>query len=517
MRPDTVLVAGATGYVGGRLIPRLLERGYRVRAMARTPVKAACKPWAGHPNLEIVPGDVLDETSLTEAVAGCRTAYYLVHSMNPTAGNFADLDRRAAKNMAAASSQEGLKRIIYLGGLGAKGSQLSPHLRSRLEVAEILRSGAAHVTFLRAAAILGSGSASFEILRYLVDRLPVMITPRWVRTPCQPIAIRNVIAYLVGCLEHHETENETFDICGPDILTYEDLFKIYAEEAGLPRRVIISVPLLTPKLSSYWVSLVTPIPAALAKPLAMGLRNTVVCGDHRIRSIIPQELLSCREAINVALERVKQQKVETCWSDAGYTCPPEWMQSGDAEYAGGSLYDCAYRIRLKASPRQVWEPVRRLGGETGWYFANYLWRLRGWIDSLLGGVGLRRGRRSPVDISVGDALDFWRVLEVQEEKRLLLLAEMKLPGEATLEFRLEPLPDGEIELRQISRFLPRGLWGILYWFSTYPLHKRLFAGMLKSIARAAGRPITKQPERFIPMSVESCSFSAPTYKRLKKD
>jgi len=518
MTDDPVLVAGSTGYVGGRLIPRLLERGYKVRAMARTPAKVGCRPWAGHPGLEIVPADVLDQESLLNAVTGCGTAFYLIHSMNPTAKNFAHMDRDAAKNMAAAASQGGLKRIIYLGGLGAEDAELSPHLRSRMEVAKILQSSSARVTFLRAAAILGSGSASFEILRYLVDRLPVMVAPRWVRTACQPIAIRNVIGYLIGCLEHEETADQTFDICGPDIVTYEELFAIYSQEAGLRKRLIIPVPVLTPKLSSYWISLVTPVHASLARPLALGLRNTVVCKDNRIRSIIPQDLLGCRETIRTALERVRQQKVETCWSDAGYTCPPEWMQTGDAAYAGGTILDCAYRMRLKAAPEDVWEPIRRLGGDTGWYFADYLWKLRGLIDTLMGGVGLRRGRRSPVDIAVGDALDFWRVLEARQGERLLLLAEMKTPGEATLEFQMEPLPRGEVELRQISRFLPRGLWGILYWYALYPLHRRLFAGMLRSIARAARRPITMRPEPFKPSGVESCGIGvAHNHRKPGKD
>lgn len=341
MPTKPVLVTVATGYVGGRLVPRLLEKGYRVRALGRSLSKLQAHPWGRHPQLELAQGDVLDLASLSQAAAGCQAAFYLVHSMIASPQDFSQKDRQAAQNMVQAAAAAGLEHIIYLGGLGESADpHLSHHLRSRLEVAQILQSGPVPGTFLRAAMILGSGSASFEILRYLVDRLPVMLTPRWVYNPVQPIGIRNVLIYLIGCLEHEETRGQTFDIGGPEVVTYRQLFDIYAEEAGLPKRLIIPVPVLTPRLSSYWIHLVTPVPAAIARPLAEGLRNPVVCKDHRIRDIIPQELLDCRQTIRLALQRIKQQQVETCWMDAGAAAPPEWTSCGDVDYAGGTILSC---------------------------------------------------------------------------------------------------------------------------------------------------------------------------------
>jgi uncharacterized protein YbjT (DUF2867 family) len=506
MERKPVLVTGATGYVGGRLVPQLLSSGYRVRVIGRSLSKLRCRPWAADPNIELAEADVLDEETLARAAEGCWAAFYLVHSMNPRTKDLARTDRAAALNMVKAAAAARLRRIVYLGGLGSDDPSLSEHLRSRSEVGRILQSGPVPATFLRAAMILGSGSASFEILRYLVERLPVMTTPRWVRTPVQPIAIRNVLHYLQGCLEHDEVEGGTFDIGGPDVLTYHSLMQIYAEEAGLPRRWIIPVPVLTPRLSSYWIHLVTPVPASLARPLTEGLRIPVVCQDNRIQSIIPQTLLSCREAIRLALEKVKQQRIDTCWTDAGVLQAPEWSYCGDAPYAGGTVLECGYRALLKASPDEVWKPIKGIGGARGWYFADCLWRLRGMMDRLAGGVGLRRGRRHPDELYAGDALDFWRVLEVEDRRRLLLLAEMKLPGEAILEFQIHSSGDDRTEIQQLSRFLPRGLFGILYWYALYPLHQGIFKGMMKRMALAVGRPILAGPERFAPGRHHVCSF-----------
>ncbi|MEW6657743.1 MAG: SDR family oxidoreductase [Thermodesulfobacteriota bacterium] len=494
-----VLVTGATGYVGGRLVPRLLDAGHRVRALARSPYKLQGRAWAGHPLLELAPGDVLDYDSLLQAVQGCRAVYYLVHSLG-AAGDFSEKDRRAAGNMAKAAAAAGLERLIYLGGLGsAADPRLSEHLRSRHEVARILQSGTVPATFLRAAMILGSGGAAFEIMRYLVDRLPVMLTPRWVDTPVQPIAIRNVLTYLAGCLDHPRVKGETFDIGGPEVVTYRQLFDIYAEEAHLPRRLIIPVPVLTPRLSAYWIHLITPVPASLAQPLAEGLSNPVVCRDNRIRDLIPQELLDCRQTIRLALERVRQQTVDTCWRDAGPLLPPEWTHCGDTDFAGGTILSCGYRLRLQAAPEEVWGPISSIGGDTGWYFADWLWALRGWLDRVVGGAGLSRGRLHPTNLKVGDTLDFWRVLAVEPPKRLLLLAEMKMPGEALMEFRLTPLSGGQTEVQQLSRFLPRGLGGILYWYSLFPFHQWVYRGMLKALAPTVGKPIVSGPERFTPV------------------
>jgi len=500
-----VLVSGSTGYVGGRLIPRLLEAGYHVKAFGRSIAKMESRPWSTHPNIRLAEGNMLDLGSLRRALQDCFAAYYLVHSMNPRHADFAEADRRAARNMATAAADAGLQQIIYLGGLGdVNDPKLSPHLKSRHETARILRSGPVPVTYLRAAMILGSGSASFEILRYLVERLPILITPKWVHTPCQPIGIRNVLHYLQGCLESDDAPGQTYDIGGPDVLTYRKLMDVYAEEAGLPKRWVFPIPLLSPRLSAYWIHLVTPIPASLARPLAEGLSVNVTCRENRIRDIMPQKLLTCRETIRLALERIQQELVETRWSDAGVLSIPEWTYCGDAQYAGGNILECGYRVHLKATVEEVWEPITHIGGVRGWYFGDVLWRLRGDLDKLLGGTGLRRGRRHPSTLYVGDALDFWRVLEVEENERLLLVAEMKLPGEALLEFRLKPLGPEKVELRQMARFLPKGLAGLVYWMTFYPFHKWIFGGMLKHIARAIGKPVTYGPGRILLRSKNVC-------------
>jgi uncharacterized protein YbjT (DUF2867 family) len=492
--PRPIFVAGATGYIGARLVPLLLDAGYHVRALARAPGKLKTRPWAQHPRLEIVKGDVLDKASLQQALAGCRAAYYLVHSMVPGVRDFAATDRQAAGNMAEAAAAVKLEQIIYLGGLCDVQASLSHHLQSRTEVGAVLSQGPVPVTILRAAMIIGSGSASFEILRYLVDRLPVMITPRWIDTPCQPIGVRNVLHYLIGCLEEPKTIGGTFDIGQPEVTNYRKLMEIYAEEAGLPRRLVIPVPVLTPRLSSYWIHLVTPVPASIARPLAEGLCNPVVCQENRIVELLPQELFDARKAIRLALDRLRQHQVESSWTDSGEINPAEWSVPGDPHWAGGSYYDDSRRIILEATPEEVWPAVSSIGGETGYYYANWLWGLRGVLDRLCGGVGLSRGRRSQTELYPGDAIDFWRVIEVQKPDFLMLYAEMKLPGEAVLSFQLKPLDDGLVELQQIARFLPRGLLGLLYWYAVMPFHHYVFNGMMHGIARASGQIIRSGPE-----------------------
>ncbi|GFE57477.1 SDR family oxidoreductase [Geobacter sp. AOG1] len=495
--PPIILVTGATGYIGARLIPRLLEEGYRVRALARTPAKIDSRPWAGHPHLEIVKGDVLDRDSLVAACRGCNAAYYLVHSMNHTNGDFVLADREAASNMAAAAEACALTQIIYLGGLGEEGEALSEHLGSRTEVAAILRSGKVPVTVLRAAMIIGSGSASFEILRYIVERLPIIVTPRWVDVPCQPIGVRNALRYLTGCLQCEQAIGETFDIGQDQVVTYRQLMEIFAEEAGLPKRLIIALPILTPRLSSFWINLLTPVPAVLARPLTEGLRNKVVCQDFRIRELIPQELFDCRLAIRLALERVRQHQIESSWTDAGEVPPAEWSTPGDPNWAGGTFYNDSRQILLAASPGEVWKAVMSIGGESGWYYADWLWKLRGFLDHLVGGVGLHRGRRCPLEVSPGDALDFWRVVKVTRLQRLLLVAEMKLPGEATLEFRIEEIAPGKTMLQQVAHFLPRGLLGLMYWYAVTPFHNFIFDGMLRGFGKAISKPVIRGPERML--------------------
>lgn len=495
MQAKPILMTGGTGYVGGRLIPRLLDGGYRIRAMARSPERLLCRPWGRHPNLEVVTGDALDCEAFVRAARGCDTAYYLIHSMNAQKGKFAEADRIAAANMVAAAEENGLSRIIYLGGLGEQDHEaLSKHLKSRHEVEEIIMAGAVPVTNLRAAMILGSGSASFEMLRYLVDRLPLMITPRWVETPCQPISIRNVLDYLEGCLEVPETVGQTLDIGGPDILAYRDLIRIYAEEAGLSKRRIVPVPVLTPWLSAKWIHLVTPVPASIAQPLAEGLSIPVVCKDNRIHAMVPVDLIGSRASIRIALERIRQEQVDTCWFDGGGALPPEWTTCGDADYAGGTVLRGGHRIVLAATPEEVWDSIRRIGGCNGWYYAQPLWRLRGLFDRAVGGPGLRRGRRDPVELRVGDGLDFWRVVALEPNRRLLLLAEMKAPGDALLEFNIEVEGGGRTALEMVARFLPRGLAGIAYWYALLPAHQWLFKGMLKTVARRTAKRVLEGPK-----------------------
>jgi uncharacterized protein YbjT (DUF2867 family) len=473
-----VLVTGATGYIGGRLVPRLLEAGYSVRCLARSVQKLEARRWAQNPRVEIVQGDLDDVSSLKGALDGCEAAYYLVHSMLTSGADYASHDRSLARNFTSAANQtHTLERIIYLGGLGETGEHLSEHLSSRREVESELASGSVPVTTFRAAMIIGSGSASFEILRYLVERLPLMITPRWVQTESQPIAVRNVLEYLLRALEVPETAGEILDIGGPEILSYRDIMQTMAEALGLRKRIIIPVPVLTPKLSSLWIHLVTPLSHRIARPLAEGLRNRVVCRSNRAAELMPQKLLTVREAISAALGRYEVDGVETSWSDAGPI-------PGDPDWAGGTTFVDRHTVDIAAEPDRVFRAVCRIGGGNGWYFADLLWRIRGWMDRLVGGPGLRRGRRASKTIAFGDALDFWRVTGVVPSRHLELRAEMKLPGEASLDFEILPARHGA-RLTQTARFKPRGLAGLLYWAAVHPFHGFVFRGMLGGIRRAA--------------------------------
>jgi uncharacterized protein YbjT (DUF2867 family) len=473
-------IAGATGYIGGRLAPRLLESGYAVRCLVRSPGKLRDREWASHPRVEIHATDLADFQAVRESLAGCHAAYYLVHSMNSAGARYAKEDRALALAFARAAREAGVGRIIYLGGLGETGPDLSPHLTSRREVEQALRSTGVPVTVLRAAMIIGSGSASFEILRYLVERLPVMVTPKWVRTPCQPIAVRNVIGYLVGVLSCPETLDATFDIGGPEVLSYREIMQIMAEELGLRRRWILPVPVLTPRLSSYWIHLVTPLSHNIAKPLAEGLRNPVVCREHRITELLPQDLWTVREAIRAALRKVAAHSVETSWLMAG-------PLPGDPDWSGGTVFRDARELAVHAPDWAVFRAICRVGGGHGWYAADWLWRIRGWMDLVVGGPGLRRGRRDPEQVAYGEALDFWRVVAMDRNRRLSLRAEMKLPGEALLDFQVEAQSRDRCLLRQQALFQPRGLFGLLYWYAVAPLHHVVFRGMLRGIEREAIR------------------------------
>lgn len=494
MEKKPVLVVGATGYVGIRLVAHLLAKGMAVRAVSRRPEKLEAIPWNRESRIECVRADVFDRESLRKASEGCSAAFYLVHSMGSRGTDFSAADRVAAQNMAWASDQVGLERIIYLGGLGEEDTALSAHLRSRDEVGKILQSGRVPATVLRAAMIIGTGSASFEILRYLVDRLPLMITPRWVDTECQPIPIRNTLQYLSGCLEVPGTEGGTFDIGGPEIVTYRRLMQIYAEEARLPRRLILSVPFLSPSLSSYWIHLFSPVPIALARPLVEGLSNRVVCREERIRALIPQELLSCRQAIRRSLEYSRRDVVDPAWQKGPESRPPESTFPVDASWAGGTFFYQCHRVILEGTPEEVWEPIRRIGGETGWYYADWLWRARGFLDRLAGGVGMRKSGRNGRDPRPGDTVDFWRVRSASPGEHLVLVAEMAVPGCAVLSFRVRHTGGGTVELEQGSYFVPSGLVGILYWVIASPLHRFIFRGMLRGIVSRTGKPVVRGPE-----------------------
>lgn len=503
-----ILVTGATGYVSGRLIPLLLADGYKVKAMGRSIPKMQDRPWGQDQNVELVKGDIQDVESLKNAAKGCGTVYYLVHSMISQKGKYRNADKNGARNMVQAATQEGVDHIIYLGGLGdINHKNISKHLISRNEVGKIFMESPVPATILRAAMILGSGSASFEILRYLTERLPIMITPKWVSMPTQPISITNVLGYLKGCLEHPETKGKIFDIGGPEVITYRDLFRLFAKEANLPAPFIIPVPLLTPKFSSLWIHLVTPVPAAIAQPLAEGLSLPTTCTENSITRIIPQDLISCSEAIRRALDRVRQEQVDTCWADAGEIKYPEWSYYGDSAYSGGTILSCGYQATVKGRPGNLWKSIEKIGGRTGYYGADLLWKVYGIIDIFTGGVGLSRGRRSEKELRVGDALDFWRVLEIETESKLILLAEMKIPGEALLEIKMEAMNSDLCNVSLLARFLPKGLVGLVYWYALHPLHQYVFTQMLKGLVKASNSKFVKNPNKYSPGPANTCRLS----------
>lgn len=476
-----VAVTGASGYVGGRLVPALLADGYRVRCIVREPRKLDDRAWRKHPAVTVEKNDLSDADKLVEQLTACEYAYYLVHSMGATGKAYAEQDRKIAAVFADAAAKAGVKRIVYLGGLGEHGSGLSEHLVSRREVEKVLGSTGIPVTAFRAAMIIGSGSASFEILRYLVERLPVMVTPSWVKTESQPVAIADVLHWLVRCLAVPQTAGKVLEIGGADIQPYRELMRIMAEELGIPRRIIIPLPVLTPRLSSGWISLVTPVSYRIARPLADGLRNRVVVTNELVQQLMPHDALSSREAIRRALVQVRNNTVDTRWSVAGPV-------PGDPDWAGGTVFLDERKIVINAEPQRVFQAVCRIGGGHGWYAGDVLWRIRGWMDTLVGGPGLRRGRRDHERVEFGETLDFWRIVGLERNRRLSLLAEMKLPGIATLNFEMLPGKSANsTALTMAARFRPRGIVGIAYWYSVLPLHNLVFGGMLRGIQRVAER------------------------------
>ncbi len=477
-----ILVTGANGYIGLRLVLALLEARHEVTAVVRDPTRFPTDNFAANADrLTVQKADFLDAGSLEQLDFQADAAFYLIHSMG-AAGDFAEREQRCAENFATTASRLGWQRVIYLGGLVDGKTKLSEHLSSRLKVEQILRDSGVPITVLRASIIVGSGSASFEIIRDLSEKLPAMVTPRWVRTRCQPIAIRNVLGYLTGLLRKPETAGKTYDIGGPDVMTYRELLEGYCAVRGL-RRIFIPTPLLTPRLSSGWLFLMTSTSFPLARALVDSLTNETVCKESSIRSIIPLHLLTYREAVELALARIAQNHVPSSWMGAlaAGTLDPRLFDAVKVPEHG--VYQDERRFQLTAPVPQVTSAIWRLGGAAGWPSMNWAWKARGILDKMFGGIGIRRGRRHPTELRSGDALDFWRVLLADRDGgRLILYAEMKLPGEAWLEFAIEANEEGIPTLRQTATFRPQGVFGRLYWFSVLPFHSLLFPSMGRNLA-----------------------------------
>ncbi|MGC2111916.1 MAG: SDR family oxidoreductase [Candidatus Korobacteraceae bacterium] len=477
-RRSLVLLTGASGYIGGRLLKALEAVGLPVRCLARHPEFLRSRVSS---STEVILADCLDRTSLAPVMAGVQTAYYFVHSMG-SAGQFEEEDRQAAQNFADTAHEQGVERIVYLGALGNQDQALSAHLRSRHEVADILRSSGIPTIEFRASIVIGSGSLSFEMIRALVQRLPIMICPRWVEVKAQPIAIEDVIAYLVAALELPVGQSAVFEIGGPDQVSYGDIMQEYARQCGL-RRWMIAVPVLTPRLSSLWLGLVTPIYARVGRKLIESMRHPTLVRDKSTLTVFPIQPMGLREAVKRALLHENLEYAATFWSDALSSGgkPASW---GGVRF-GTRLVD-SRTMQVPVPPVLAFAPIRRIGGSNGWYFASFLWRVRGFFDLLIGGVGLRRGRRDPHTLVAGDALDFWRVESFEPDRRLSLVAEMKVPGRAWLQFEVEPTSHGSM-IRQTALFDPAGLGGLLYWYALYPIHYCIFQGMLHQIAAIAQR------------------------------
>lgn len=470
-----ILVIGASGYIGSHLVPRLVSDGHTVRAAARGIEVLRAREWE---DVECVTADALEPKTMDAALEGIEVAYYLVHSMGGGAG-FARRDKQAAQNFRDAAARAGVQRIIYLGGIRPAGAA-SPHLASRLETGDVLRGGPVPVTELRAGLIVGAGSVGFEVIRDLVNHLPVMITPRWVESRTQAIALDDLLAYLEGVLDHPESSGGTYDVCGPEALVYRDLLAKYAKVAGRPFRAL-RVPFLTPRLSSLWLGLVTSVPISVARPLVEGLKTDLLGDDSAIRRFLPIPLMTYEESIKAALAREAAEPMPARWAEGalafrGYNPDVSFYSKGERVTRGADV-----------SAEALWEVVRSMGGKRGYFYLDSLWWLRGAFDRLIGGVGLRRGRRHPTDLRIGDTLDFWRVVGFERGERLTLLAEMKVPGAAVLEFTVTPEGPEHSSLTMEARFHPNGIWGLLYWYSLVPFHNFIFRRMPRNIIGVAER------------------------------
>ncbi len=487
-----ILVTGATGYVGGRLIPRLLEAGHKVRVITRDARHVSGRSWLDQ--VEVVQADVMKTQSLNAALQGGDVAYYLVHSISARS-NFAERDAKAAHNFAQAAQTHKLEQIIYLGGLGDNSEELSEHLESRHEVGEILRAYATPVTEFRAAVIVGAGSVSFEMVRYLTERLPVMITPQWLYTRTQPIAIDDVLAYLVNALDKPESLNQVVEIGGKDAMPYIDMMMRYAKSVNL-HRWAIPVPLLAPKLSSYWVHLVTPISWDIAQPLIESLEHEVVVTNDKARRLFPEiEPMGYDESVRSALKELDAKKVETTWLDSTADI---WESDEPYTFVEKRGMNIEQRtVEVDAAPEVIFDKLNTIGGQNGWFVLNQLWNVRGIADRLMGGVGNRRTRRDALHLRVGDTLDFWRVENIVPARMILLRAEMKLPGEGWLRFDLEPQANGKTQLKQTAYFAPRGFGGWGYWQLLFIFHKVIFDGMIAQI-KALAEQADDEPKAIVP-------------------
>ena len=477
--PASILITGATGYIGGRLLAEFERRGTPVRCLARNPGALGPRVAA---STEVVGGDVLDPASLGPALEGIDTAYYLVHSMGAPA-DFAGLDRDGARHFAEAARAAGVRRIVYVGGLGDAADDLSAHLRSRHETGDVLRAAGVEVVEFRASIVIGSGSLSYEMVRALTERLPVMVCPRWVAIQAQPIAIEDLLAYLIAALDLPPGPSRIYEIGGPDIVSYGDIMREYARQRGL-RRLMIPVPLLTPHLSSLWLALVTPLYARVGRKLIASIRNATVVRDTRALADFAVRPRGLREAIARSIDAADGSAGANRWSDsASASVPPP----APAHLAVRPLLDARETV-VGVPAAAAFAPIRRIGGDAGWYFANMLWRLRGWADLVAGGVGMRRGRRDPETCVAGDPIDFWRVEAFEPDRKLRLRAEMKLPGRAWLEFTVDPLTESTSRIRQVARFEPSGFLGYLYWYALLLPHTLIFSGMLRHIGHRAAQP-----------------------------